>query len=190
MITDHLKAKILASVASGLSVSEAAAQHGIDVGQARNGIARICRDSKLPSEVSKIHTNPGPYKKAAERVINTPRYGLREALRKDMEYCLKLQSADQIEPGNISNLTAAMILNAGITYVGLAEIQEWMAGYGASLKKKAPIDNEHLVLVKRAMYVLDSFGVDVEDAKKQIESFTQEDSSLAGLPEFSSSAPT
>lgn len=175
MITDHLKAKVLASVASGMSISEAAVQHGIDVGQARNGIGRICRDSKLPPEVSKIHANPRPYKNAAERVISTPRYGLRKALRKDMEYCLRLQSADQIEPGYISNLNAAMILDAGITDVGLAEIQGWMDGYGASLKKKAPIDNEHLVLVKRAMYVLDSFGVDVEDAKKQIESFTQED---------------
>lgn len=112
-----------------------------------------------------------PIRGAAERVISTPRYGLRKALRKDMEYCLQLQSADQIEPGYISNLTAAMILDAGITDVGLAEIQEWMAGYGASLKKKAPIDNEHLVLVRRAMYVLDSFGIDVEDAKRQIESF-------------------
>jgi hypothetical protein len=171
VITDHLKAKVLASVAGGLSISEAAARHSIDVGQARNGVARICRDSKLPSEVSKIHANPAPYKKAAERVINTPRYGLRKALRKDMEYQLRLQSPDQIEPGYISNLTAAMILDAGITDVGLAEIQEWMAGYGASLKKKAPVDNEHVVLVKRAMYVLDSFGVDVEDAKRQIESF-------------------
>lgn len=59
MITDHLKAKVLVSVASGMSISDAAAQHGIDVGQARNGIGRICRDSKLPSEVSKIHANPG-----------------------------------------------------------------------------------------------------------------------------------
>lgn len=173
MITDHLKAKVLASVADGLSVSEAAALHGIDVSQARSGIARVCRDSKLPSEVPKIHANPRPYKKAAERVISTPRYGLRKALRNDMEYCLRLQSADQIEPGYISNLTAAMILDAGITDVGLAEIQEWMAGYGASLKKKAPIDNEHLVLVRRAMYVLDSFGIDVEDAKRQIESFEE-----------------
>ena len=175
MITDHLKAKVLASVADGLSLSEAAARHGIDVGQARNGVARICRDSKLPSEVSKIHANPAPYKKAAERVINTPRYGLRKALRKDMEYQLQLQSADQIEPGYISNLTAAMILDAGITDVGLAEIQEWMSGYDASLKKKAPGSAEHLVLVRRAMYVLDSFGVEVGSAKKQIESFTQED---------------
>lgn len=171
MITDHLKAKVLASVASGMSISETAAQHGIDVGQARNGIVRICRDSKLPSEVSKIHANPEPYKKAAERVISTPCYGLSKALRKDIEYCLRLQSADQIEPGYISNLTAAMILDAGITDVGLAEIQEWMAGYGASLKKRAPVGNEHLVLVRRAMYVLDSFGIDVEDAKRQIESF-------------------
>ncbi len=173
MITDHLKAKVLASVADGLSVLEAAALHGIDVGQARNGIARICRDSKLPPEVPKIHANPRPYKKAAERVINTPRYGLRKALRKDIECCLRLKSADQIEAGYISNLTAAMILDAGITDVGLAEIQEWMAGYGASLKKKAPVGNEHLVLVRRAMYVLDAFGIDVEDAKKQIESFEE-----------------
>lgn len=175
MITDHLKAKVLASVASGMSISEAAAQHGIDVGQARNGIARICRDSKLPSKVSKIHANPRPYKKAADKIVSTPRYGLRKALRKDMEHCLQLQSADQIEPGYVSNLTAAMILDAGITDVGLAEIQEWIVGYGASLNKKAPVDNEHLVLVRRSIYVLDSFGIDVEDAKKQIESFTQED---------------
>jgi hypothetical protein len=173
LLTDHLKAKVLASVASGLSVSEAAALHSIDDGQARNAIARICRDSKLPSEVPKIHANPTPYKKAAERVISTPRYGLRKALRKDMECRLQLQSADQIEPSYISNLTAAMILDAGITDVGLAEIQEWLSGIGVSLKKKAPVDDEHLVLVRRAMYVLDSFGIDVEGTKKQIESFEE-----------------
>ena len=173
MQTDHLKAKVLASVARGMSVSDAAASHGLNAGQARDAISRICRDNKLPSEIAKIHAKPAPYLKAAEKVISTPRYGLRKGLRKDMEWCLKLQSADQIEPDYISNLTAAMILDSGITEVGLAEIQEWLNESGVRLKKKAPEDDEHLVLVRRSMYVLDSFGIDVECAKKQIESFEE-----------------
>lgn len=173
MQTDHMKAKILASVAIGMSFSEAADSHGLNAGQARDAVACICSMHKLPSEVQKIHATPVPYLKAAEQVMSTPRYGLRKALRKDMESCLRLQSADQIEPKYISNLTAATILDAGITEVGLAEIQEWLAESDASLKKKSPDRDEHLVLVKRAMYLLDSFGIDVDSAKRLIAGFSE-----------------
>lgn len=167
--TDHLKAKILVSVARGMSASEAAESHGIKAGQVRTAISRICRFNKLPSEIAKIHANPAPYQKAAEKIMSTPRYGLRKDLRKEMEHCLRLESPDQIEPNYISNLTAAMILDSGITHVGLAEIQEWLTKSGVSLKRKAPEIDEYLTLVKRAAYLLDSFGFDVTSASSQIE---------------------
>lgn len=173
MLTDHLKARVLTSVANGMSVSEAAESHGLKAGQARDAVARICRMHKLPSEIKGIHARPAPYLKAAEQVMSSPRYRLRKALRKDIEGCFRLQSADQIEPKYISNLTAAMVLDAGITDVGLAEIQEWLAESDASLKKKAPDKDEHLVLVKRAMYLLDSFGIDVDSAKRLIAGFAE-----------------
>ncbi len=164
---DNIKAKILAAVARGSALSEAAKEIGLTGSQARSAVSILCRKENLSSEISEIRNNPDKYLALALRITNTPQYALREELRRRIFNNLRLKSADEITPKYVSNLTAAMILEAGITEVGLSEIQEWLVTNGTSLKKRAP-ETQHMSLVKRAIFLLDSFGFDTETVRNQL----------------------
>ena len=168
MISDILKAKVLMSVARGSSVSGSARANGLTPRQGRDAISRLCRTFRLPSDISEIQANPQPYLLAASEIGNTPKYALRKELRVRLQRHLKLRSADELTPKYISNLTSEMILEAGITAGALADIQEWLTQNGISLTQKAPSSDVHMQLVKRAIFLLASFGFDVEASKTQL----------------------
>ena len=128
--SDNIKAKILAAVASGSSVSEAAKANGITTTQVRSAISRLCRTAKLSADISDIQESPKEYLELASLIQSTPQYALRTDLRRKIQYCLRLKSADEITPRYISNLTSEMILDAGITEFGLYEIQQWLVANG------------------------------------------------------------
>ncbi len=164
---DNIKANVLAAVACGSSISEAAKANGLTPAQGRTAISRLCRTAGLSSEISQIQEKPEKYLEISSKIQNSPQYALRRELRKKMLENLHLKSPDAITPKYVSNLTAEMILDANITEVALSEIQEWLVANGTSLKRRAPNKNQHVSLVKKAIFVLDAFGFDTTAAKKQ-----------------------
>lgn len=168
MLSDKLKAKVLAAVAGGSSLSDAARANDLTPGQGRDAVSRLCRNFKLSPDISDIRANPKTYLELASRITSDPRHALRKELRSRIQRLLQLRSIDELTQKYISNLTAAMVLETGITEIGLAEIQEWLVDNGASLKLQAPSKHEHMVSVKRAIFLLDSFGFDTTMVSSQL----------------------
>lgn len=168
MPPDTVKAKVLAAVANGSSVSDAAREHGLTPNQGRDAVARLCRDFRLPADIGEIQTNPKKYLDSASKVAMNPHYALRKNLRGELQYRLQLQSVDELTPKYVSNLTATMLLDSGITETGVADIQEWLFENGTTLKRQAPISHEHMTSVKRAIFLLNSFGFDTTEASSQL----------------------
>lgn len=98
MITDAKKAKILLSVASGMTVPEAARANDVKPAQARASISRICRNAKLSSQIIDIHANPKKYIDFAKNITADPAHTLRKALREQLIDILRLRSPAELTP--------------------------------------------------------------------------------------------
>ena len=133
MIQDSTKAKVLESVARGQTLPDAASANGLKTSQGRDAISRICRYLKLSADISEIQSNPDKYIAAALSIINDPKYSLQNKLRKDLQHKLSLRSADELTPKYISNLTAEMLLSAGVSESSLVSVQAWMINNDSSL---------------------------------------------------------
>lgn len=167
MITDAVKAKILTAVARGETIASAARKNGISTPQARNALFRICRSLNLSPDISDISANSEKYLLAAHRKLQDPKIVLPQRLWRDLMQKLRLRSPDEITPRYFSNLTAEQMLDSGVTESSLSDIQEWLNHHGASLKRKAPNSSTASRSVKRAIYLLDSFGFDISRARVQ-----------------------
>ncbi|ELL4312300.1 hypothetical protein QFP33_001602 [Pseudomonas aeruginosa] len=163
MITDAKKAKILLSVAGGMTVPEAARANDVKPAQARASISRICRNAKLSPEIIDIHANPKKYIDLATKITVDPAYALRKALREQLIDILRLRSPDELTPKYVSNITAEILLKNGITGVAVAEIQEWLMDNNTELKRQAPTSEENIKLARRSALLLTAFGFNVAE---------------------------
>lgn len=81
---------------------------------------------------------------------------------------LKLRSPDERTPQYVSNVTSETLLSNGVTETGLVEIQEWLLANGLSCKRKLPEKNECMLVVQKAITLLDAFGLDLSYPKVQV----------------------
>jgi len=86
---------------------------------------------------------------------------------------LKLRSTDELTPQYVSNISAETLLSNGFTETGLVEIQEWLLANGLSCKRKLPEKDEYLRTIKKAIVLLDAFGLDVSHAKEQLKNLDE-----------------
>ncbi|MCM3916215.1 hypothetical protein ACRCQO_15810 [Pseudomonas aeruginosa] len=163
MITDAKKAKILLSVAGGMTVPEAARANDVKPAQARSSISRICRNAKLSPEIIDIHANPKKYIDFATKIIADPAHTLRKALREQLIDILRLRSPDELTPKYVSNITAEILLKSGITGVAVSEIQEWLMSNNTELKRQAPTSEENIKLARRSALLLTAFGFNLAE---------------------------
>ncbi|QEY15326.1 hypothetical protein D0C16_04650 [Cellvibrio sp. KY-GH-1] len=168
MISDVTKANILIAIAEGQSVADAAKCYGLNSAQARGALPRFCRHLKLRWDLEEIRANPKKYIDAAIAIISSPKNALRRVLRNDLVVQLKLRSPDELTPQYVSNITAEALLSHGVTETGLVEVQEWLLANELSCKRKLPEKDEYLRTVKKAITLLDAFGLDVSCAKAQL----------------------
>ena len=168
MRSDSVKARLLLAVAAGSTVSAAGAAENLTRAQASDSIFRLCRSLQLPADIKRIRADRKTYSQAAANVLREARSDLRGGLRREMKERLRLRSLDELTIGHVSTLTASAVLAAGITEVGLAEIQEWLVKNGSSLKRSGPSTLEDTKRARRAMYLLDAFGLDVSNAKSAL----------------------
>lgn len=167
MISDMTKANILIAIAGGQSVAEAAKPYGLSYVQARGTLPRFCQHLKLRWDLEEIRANPKKYIDVAIAIVASPKNALRRVLRNDLVFLLKLRSADELTPQYVSNITAETLLSHGVTETGLVEIQEWLVANGLSCKRKLPETDEYMRVVRKAITLLDAFGLDVSQLKAQ-----------------------
>lgn len=167
---------ILRAVAAGSTLK--AAGEALEVSATRAGqlLNRICKQLGLPLGVSGIHANPKTYlQKLDAELARVPTVGLRRDLVQRLVRILKLKSATELTPEYLSNISARMLLNSEITFVAIAEIQEWLLGHSRSLKRTPPETGKEITEAKRAIYLLDAFYFDTTNLTKQLRNLLEED---------------
>lgn len=163
MTSEPLKAQILLAVAGGASLSDAARTHGVSVARAKQAIRSLCRSLKLSSEISDIQQSASLYAKPAQQIVDDPKYALRRKLREQLETVLLLKSSDELRVGYLSQISASTLIDAGLTPIAVAEVQEWLVNQGSTLKRCVP-DEKQLAMLKQSAFFLHAFGLNVEQA--------------------------
>jgi hypothetical protein len=166
VISDIVKAKLLLSVANGMSLTEAARVHGVKSTQAQHGIRTICRSGGrghwISSDVSDIRADPTKYVDFASHIISNSKYALRRALQEKLTRILKPSLPDELTPKYLSNFTAQMLIESGFSSGVISEIQEWLVSNGTTLKRQSLSDDESFKLAKQAAFLLSAFGFKVD----------------------------
>jgi len=168
MILIEKKVEILKAVANGSSLSGAGSTVGVSAGSARNALNRLCQVLELSPLVKDIKANPEQYLKKAEELKSAQKPVLRPMLTNKLVSVLKVKDKTQVTPRYLSNITASQLMENGISWVAVTEIQEWLSSSGLSLKPTVPDNDEEIKHVKRAIAVLDAFYFDTELVKEQL----------------------
>jgi hypothetical protein len=169
MIANDRKAKILKCVADGGTLKEAGARASISAGRARQLLAHLCRELKLPFSVGDIRAEPKKYLTRLDEFERRPQFELRKALVHDLIIKLKLKTEADLTPGYVSNISASQLLSNGITLLAVTEIQEWLSKKGLSLRRRPPKTDKEITEVKRAIALLDVFHFDTVIIKEQLQ---------------------
>ena len=153
------RAEILRLVASGKSLNEAGSALGIGQGSARQHLAKACRRLGLPDRVADIHTQAPEYLKRLDTSTSDPLARLQPRIASHLLQALGRKYPNTVSPNDVARKTAAHLLQAGLSDVAVAEIQEWLMQNGCSLRPEHPKTEEHLRIVRRAQRLLDAFGI-------------------------------
>lgn len=168
MVTNDKKAEILKCVANGGTLQAAGASIGVSATRAKQLLARICRELELSSSADEIRAEPEKYFARLDAFKEKPQYELRKALVSNLTSVLRLKVESELTPRYLSNITAAQLINAGVTLVAIGEIQEWLCKHGLSLKRRPPESEKELAEIKRAIAVLDVFHFDISVVNQQL----------------------
>lgn len=169
MIPGSTKAAILRAVVNGLSIAEAAHQERIATAQARNALQHLCRRLRLPAEVSEIRAQPERYAQALAEFEASPEIGLGRALATKLTDALMFSSPMQVTPAYLSNISAAQLLERGLTLVNVHQIETWLSGSGKGLKRSPPRTDREIQEASKAIALLHTLFFDVTAAKAQLE---------------------
>jgi len=169
MIPGSTKAAILRAVVNGSSIAEAARQELIATAQARYALQHLCRRFRLPAEVSEIQAHPERYTQALAEFEASPEIGLGRALTTKLTDALMLSSPMQVTPEYLSNISAAQLLERGLTLINVHQIETWLSGSGKGLKRSPPRTDREIQEASKAIALLHTFFFDVSAAKAQLE---------------------
>lgn len=175
MVANDRKAAILKCVAEGGTLKEAGAAASIGGERARQLLAKLCRELKLPSALNDIRADPQQYLTRLEEFERKPQFELRKALVRDLVSKLKLKTEVDLTPKYVSNISTSQLLSNGITLVAVTEIQEWLSKHGLSLKRRPPETDKEITEVKRAIALLDAYHFDTAILREQLQHLEGED---------------
>ena len=175
MITQTQTIDVFRKVVNGTSLAATARSAGVTAEQARNAVARMCRIARLSNDKEQMRTSPEPYLRWVSELEQLPRNELRPELQRRLVAALQLRSPSELTPKHLANLTVSQLLAAGLTQVALAEVHEWLARHGRSLKcglieKKDDIRTT----ISRAISLLEAYGCNVDESKKQLQHIQNE----------------
>ncbi len=169
MIHGSTKAAILRAVANGSTIAQAARQEHIETTKARFAIQHLCRRFHLSPEVSDIQAHPERYAKALAEFEASPEIGLGQALTTKLTTALMLSSPSQVTPAYLSNISATLLLERGLTIINVHQIETWLSGSGKELKRSPPRTDWEVQEASKAISLLHTFFFDVSAAKAQLE---------------------
>lgn len=173
MNSNAREAKILTAVANGATLVKAGASLGISSTRTKDLLNKICRKLKMSSAIKDIKASPNKYLKKLDE-LNTeeskkePHLYLRSTLVSKLKSILKLNSASDLTPKYLSNITASQLINRGVSIIAITELQEWLSRYSLSLKKCPPEGEAEIKEVRRAIALLDAFYFDTTTIKSQL----------------------
>lgn len=173
----HLKndirgAAIVRSVAQGRTLKVISESIGLSSTRAGQLLRRYCRRAGLPAEVHEIRANPDLYLKAVGESPEVETSKLPNQTIRALVGQLKLNSADQLTPSYLSNITPGQLHSAGVSLTIICALQDWLCSCGHSLKRQPPADPEHLKEVEKAINLLDAFYFDVSTVRNQFSRLT------------------
>jgi hypothetical protein len=79
-----------------------------------------------------------------------------------------VRSLSELSPKYISNISASQLLESGLTFVAVGELQAWLVGHQLSLKRSPPQSPGEVKAVKHAIEILDAFHFDTNLVRKQL----------------------
>lgn len=175
MKNDIRGAAIVRSVAQGNTLKAAAESIGVGKTSAGQLLRRYCKRLGLPGEVQAIHGDPASYLKSVGEVPEVEKSRLATMTIRSLVEKLKLQSADQLTPKYLANITPVQLRSAGVSLTIICELQAWLHSCGYSLKRQPPGDPEHVKAVERAINLLDTFFFDVSVIRNQFANLMEAD---------------
>ena len=122
-----------------------------------------------------MRTQPEPYLRCAAELEQSPAHELRPELRRSLVGALMLRSPSELTPRYLANLTASQLLAAGLTLVALADVQKWLNHHGRSLKRGSIETKEDVRAISNAISLLDAYGFNIDEAKRQLQHIQSED---------------
>lgn len=158
-----------------MSLAAAARSTGITAEQARNAVAKMCRIARLTNDKVQMRREPEPYLRCVSELEQLPGNELRPELQRRLVGTLQLRSPSELTPKHLANLTVSQLLATGLTQVALAEIHEWLARHGQTLKRGPIETKDDIRAISRAISLLEAYGFDVEESKKQLQHIQNED---------------
>jgi Sigma-70, region 4 len=154
-------------VANGKTLAEAGDILGISRGRARQLLDQACRRLGVPDSVAEIHAQGPAYLNLLNLSTANPLAQLQPKIAANLLCVLGNRSADTVKPEHLSHISAAQLLDVGLTIVAVADIQEWMEKNHTSLRREPPNSTEHAKALRRAAFLLDAFGITKEQASSK-----------------------
>lgn len=159
---------VLRAVADGKTLTEAGRSIGVGAGRARQLLIKVCRELRLPDSIVAIRRRKAEYLQQLENDEDNAIISLNPKIAENLARALDLKKVDDLTPRHLSNISAAQLLNAGLTLIGVAEAQEWLVRHGMSLKRRPPENGFELQAVQRAIGTLDAFHFDISLVRSQL----------------------
>lgn len=180
MISNITKASVLRSVIAGANLSQAARAERISPDRARIAVARICELLHLRSDIATIQSRPEVYLEALARFEEMPHFELRTTMVAKLRKVLALRSSRQLTPTYLACITASRLINQGMSVTSIADIQDWLLKYDLSLCPSPPETELDFREVKKAIALLDAFGLDIEAVEWQMRKLEHKRAGKAG----------
>ncbi|MDL2284966.1 hypothetical protein LJC19_07490 [Oxalobacter sp. OttesenSCG-928-P03] len=159
---------VLRAVAEGKTLTEAGKLIGVKATRASQLLSKICRELKLPNDLSEIRSRKEEY---IQKIISTEDNQLppiNQNIAYSLAKALRLKKVGDLTPQYLSNISASQLVNAGVTFIALADAQRWLVRQGMSLKRHPPENKTEILAVQRAIATLDAFHFDTSLVRSQL----------------------
>lgn len=179
MISNLQRIRVFREVVNGATVTAAAQSAGVSRNQARASMSRMCRWAGLPNDVEEMRKSPSKYLQWLQEFEGVEANELRDGLYRDLHRILQLQDSVELSPAYVANATASQLLKHGLSTGAVADVQEWLGKYSLTLKRANIFESADAREIRRAIHLLDAFGLDVTEARRQYQRITRDVDSKA-----------
>lgn len=180
MITNLQQIRVFREVVLGATVTAAAQSAGVSRNQARASMSRMCRWAGLPNDVEEMRKSPSKYLQWIQEFEGVDANELRVGLCRDLRRILHLKDSTELSPAYVANATASQLLKHGLTTGAVADVQEWLGRHSLTLKRANVSESSDAREIRRAIHLLDAFGLDVREARRQYQQIAHDVDSVAG----------